>query len=244
LLPLTADLPQVLDSWDAEEDSEVEREKAKKAAEAKAKADAAAKAAKKSKTQRIEDRIAENKRLKALALEPDSDDSEDEAAKKARLRKEQKDADLAHAMDLFGDLGMGKRGTDKAITTVADPSNPASTIELSALAIFKPETPAQFRAMRETLEPLLLGNAKKGPYLSFLQEFVKTLARELPADQIKKVASGLTTLSNEKLKEEKAAEKGGKKSKAAKTKATLKTTRDVSSRAADLEAYDDDGMGE
>ena len=58
---------QVLDSWDAAEDSEVEREKAKKAAEAKAKAEAGAAADKKSKTQRIAEhqadrarRIAEN----------------------------------------------------------------------------------------------------------------------------------------------------------------------------------------
>ena len=60
----------------------------------------------------------------------------------------------------------------------------------------------------------------------------------MPSEQIKKVASGLTTLSNEKMKEEKAAEKGGKKSKAAKTKVSLAATRDVSNKA-DTTAYED-----
>ena len=75
-----------------------------------------------------------------------------------------------------------------------------------------------------------------------MQEFSKQISKELPSDQIKKIASGLTTLSNEKMKEEKAAEKGGKKSKAAKTKSTLNATRDTTSRA-DTNAYDDD-LGE
>jgi translation initiation factor 3 subunit J len=73
----------------------------------------------------------------------------------------------------------------------------------------------------------------------FLQEFTKQLAKDLPSDQIKKIASGLTTLSNEKLKEEKAAEKGGKKSKAQKTKVALVASRNVSA-AADVNSYEDD----
>lgn len=73
----------------------------------------------------------------------------------------------------------------------------------------------------------------------FLQEFAKQLAKDLPSDQIKKVASGLTALGNEKLKEEKAAEKGGKKSKAQKTKVTLSAGRNVAI-AADTNVYDDD----
>jgi hypothetical protein len=73
----------------------------------------------------------------------------------------------------------------------------------------------------------------------FLQEFVKQISKDLPSEQIKKIASGLTTLSNEKMKEEKAAEKGGKKTKAAKTKTVLNASRDVGVRA-DTAAYDED----
>ena len=50
-------MTQVLDSWDAAEDSEVEREKAQVAAAKKAKADAEAAASKKSKAQRVAERI-------------------------------------------------------------------------------------------------------------------------------------------------------------------------------------------
>lgn len=67
------------------------------------------------------------------------------------------------------------------------------------------------------------------------------MAKELSSDQMKKVASALTRLGNEKMKEEKAAEKGGKKSKAAKTKATLVASRP---NTTDTTTYEDDGFGE
>jgi translation initiation factor 3 subunit J len=227
---------QVLDSWDAAEDSEVEREKAKKAAEAKAKAEAEAKANHKSKAQRIEERRLENMRRRAMEEEESDEEEEDEAERRARLRKTEQDADLAHAEDLFGGIGISKRGGKPV--TVTDDSDPTKAVELSALSIFNPNTKDQFTKLRETLVPLLVANTKKAHYGLFLQEFTKQIAKELPSDQIKKIASGLTTLSNEKMKEEKAAEKGGKKSKAAKTKTTLAGARDTV--RADTTAYDDD----
>ncbi len=99
---------QVLESWDAAEDSEVEREKAKKAAEAKVLAEAEAAAAKKSKTQRIEDRKLERARL-AADLD-DSSDEESDSVKRERLRRTEKEADMRHAEALFGDIGINKGG--------------------------------------------------------------------------------------------------------------------------------------
>lgn len=58
----------------------------------------------------------------------------------------------------------------------------------------------------------------------------------MPSDQIKKVASSLTALGNEKMKEEKAAQSGGKKSKASKTKVSAVVSRDSN---ADMNTYDD-----
>ncbi|KAH7131917.1 eukaryotic translation initiation factor 3 subunit J [Dendryphion nanum] len=231
----------VLESWDAAEDSEVEREKAKKAAEAKAKADAEKKASHKSKSQRIE----EHRQATLLRRQQedglDSDEDEDEAERRARLKKSELDADMAHAVDLiggdFGDLGINKRGGKPV--TIADDNDPTQSIDLSALKIFNPNTKDQFVKLREALVPLIAGNAKKAQYTLFLQEFTKQISKDLPSDQIKKIASGLTTLSNEKMKEEKAAEKGGKKTKAAKTKASLVATRDVSHKA-DTNAYEED----
>lgn len=227
----------VLESWDAAEDSEVEREKAKKAQEAKAKAEAEAKANHKSKAQRIEEHRQAALRRRQMDADYESEE-EDEAERRARLRQQEIDGSRAQAEELFGDLAIGKKKTGKAIT-VTDENEPGKAIDLSSLSIFNPHTKDQFTKLRETLTPLIAANSKKGPYTLFLQEFVKQISKDLPSEQIKKIASGLTTLSNEKMKEEKAAEKGGKKTKAAKTKTTLNAARDVGVRA-DTSAYDDD----
>lgn len=235
----------VLESWDAAEDSEVEREKAKKAAEAKAKADAAAKANHKSKSQRIEEKRQENLRRRQEDEDEESSEEEDEAEKRARLRASEKESDLAHAEDLFGGVGgvPSTRSAAKPVTVQAGSTDdPTSTVDLSSLKLFQPSNATQFAALRDTLVPLLLANAKKPSYPSFLQEFSKQIVRDLNSDQVKKIASALTTISNEKMKEEKAAEKGGKKTKAAKTKVALSASRDVSSRA-DVTSYDD-GLAE
>lgn len=228
----------VLDSWDAAEDSEVEREKAKKAEEAKKKAEEEAKKNHKSKSQRIEERRQENLRRRLADEEEESDSDEDETDRRARLRAEQKESDLKHAEDLFAGIGVSNKRAEGKHITVQDDSNPGESIDLSTLSLFNPTSKDQFTKLRETLVPLLVKNSTKAQYSLFMQEFCKQILKELPSDQIKKVASGLTTLSNEKMKEEKAAEKGGKKTKAAKTKVSLAGGREMAQRA-DTAAYDD-----
>lgn len=232
-----ANIAKVLDSWDAAEDSEVEREKAKKAAETKARADAEAAANKKSKKQRIEEHRAE--RAKQLA-EEDSDEDETEAERRERLKRQELDADLHHAADLFGGIGIsnGRKATTAGSAIPIDPKDPTKTVDLASLPLVNPQTKLQFENMRNVLVPIIAGqNYKKAHYGLFLQEFCKQLSKDLQSDQIKKIASALTALGNEKMKEEKAAEKGGKKSKAAKTKSSLVTTR---ANTAEVATYDDD----
>lgn len=148
---------------------------------------------------------------------------------------------MKHAEDLFGSLGVSNRKVATAANAVVvDSKDPTNTVDLAALPIFDPKTKLQFEKLRDTLVPLVAGNSKKAHYVLFLQEFAKQIAKDLPSDQIKKVASSLTALSNEKLKEEKAAEKGGKKSKAAKTKTSLVASRNAAT-AVDVNAYDDYG---
>jgi len=230
----------VLDSWDAAEDSEVEREKAKVAAEKKAKADAEAAANKKSKAQRIAEKSAVNKAR--LAQDSDDESSEDEAEKRERLRRTEQESDLKHAEDLFGAVGISntRKATTKASAVVVDSKDPSAIIDLTSVPLFDPKTKTQFETLRETLIPLIGKNSTKAHYSIFLQEFTKQLAKDLPSDQIKKIASTLTALSNERMKEEKLAEKGGKKSKAQKTKVTLAAGRNVAT-AADTSVYDDFG---
>jgi translation initiation factor 3 subunit J len=162
------------------------------------------------------------------------------------LRATEKDADLRHAEDLFGDLQVTNTRKANKPVTLADPNNAGNVVDLSSLPIFNPTTKDQFAKLRETLTPLLAANSKKAHYTLFMQDFVKAISKELASDEIKKIASGLTTLSNEKLKEEKAAEKGGKKTKAQKQKTTLQADRGIGSKAyADTHAYDgDDGLDE
>ena len=153
---------------------------------------------------------------------------------------------MRNAEDLFGELALGgaggraaePRAATKAVKVQdADDDEGGGVVDLARLPVFSPSTKEQFARLRETVAPLIAENASKAHYVLFMQEFVRALCKDLPADQIKKISSNLTTLSNEKLKEEKAAEKGGKKSKG-KAKAVLNATRDVTRRA-DTNAYDD-----
>ena len=180
--------------------------------------------------------------MRAKLEEDESSDEETEAEKRARLRKTEQEADLKNAEDLVSDIGISKNRTvvNKA-AIIQDPANADNTIDLTKLAIFNPNTKDQFLRLRETIAPLIAANAKKGQYPLFMEEFAKDITRDLSSDQIKKISSKLATLSNEKMKEEKAAEKGPKKTKAAKTKTSLVANRNASSKA-DTTAYDDDGL--
>ncbi|KAF6815055.1 translation initiation factor eIF3 subunit [Colletotrichum musicola] len=229
----------VLDSWDAAEDSEVEREKAKKAEEAKAKAAEEAKKNKKSKAQRIAELQAE----RARQLEEDSGEEETEAERRERLRRTEKESDMKHAEDLFGGIGVpaGRKANLAGTAVQIDPNDPTKTANIADMPLFNPQTKTQFEHLRTTLTPIIANNVKKAHYGLFLQEFAKALAKDLPSDQIKKVASTLTALGNEKMKEEKASQGGNKKSKAAKTKVSAVVSR---ASAADTETYEDDAFGE
>lgn len=179
--------------------------------------------------------------------EESEDEDETEAERRERLRRTEKEADLRHAEDLlgdFGDIGISNNRKTKTPGTVivVDSKDPHNTVDIATLPLFNPTTKLQFEQLRNTLVPILTASSKKAHYVLFLQEFAKQLAADLPSDHVKKVSSALTTLSNEKMKAEKAADKGGKKSKAAKTKTSLVANR--AATAADTNTYEDDAFGE
>ena len=142
---------------------------------------------------------------------------------------------------MFGNIGISndRKVATAANAVVVDSKNPTATVDLTTLPLFDPKTKLQFEKMRDTLIPVIAKNAQKAQYIIFLQEFTKQLSKDLPSDQIKKIASSLTALSNEKMKEEKAADKGGKKTKAQKQKVALVASRNAST-AADVNVYDED----
>lgn len=229
---------QVLDSWDAADDSDAEREKASKAKEAEAKAKAAAAANKKTKAERIEEHRDQRKREADDADDFDADETE--AERRDRLRRTEKDADLQHASDLIGDIDLNRnRGAPKAVV-VTDTANPTNSIDLSSMPLFKPTTKDQFNRLSDVLIPLLTPHSKKPQYSIWAQDFARKLVKELPSAEIKKIGSALTTASNEKMREERAADKGSKKSKAAKTKVSLVAQRE---NQVDNNSYNgDDGL--
>ena len=182
-----------------------------------------------------------NMRKKMEEEEEESSEEEDESSKRDRLRRTEQAADLKHAEDLFEGIGFKDRSGPKAFVAT-DSSGGSKAVDLSSMPLFKPNTKDQFAQLRTILAPILAANSKKAQYSLFMQEFTKDVTRDLPSEQIKKIGSALMTLSNEKMREEKAAEKGGKKTKG-KTKAILVASRDVSSRA-DTTAYNDDNLDE
>lgn len=195
------------------------------------------------------------RRKKAEEDEANADESdEDEASRRERLRRTEKESDLAHAEDLFGgggdvvDIGdvdmqrMKNRSAAPKAVVVSDSADPTNAVDLSAMPLFKPTSKDQFAKVTSTLGPLLTAHAKKPHYALWAQEFCKQLVKDLPSGEIKKIASALTTASNEKMREERAADKGSKKTKAAKTKVSLAASRDDKFDA-NYDNYDD-GLGD
>ena len=181
------------------------------------------------------------------------------------MQQQEIDADLNHAVDLFAgavvediadhgitsapspsspsSAGVSSPPSDvkrKAIA-IADPVDSSKSIDLSTLPLFNPTTKGQFTNLQDTLAPLLAQNVKKSYYPLFVQELTRLLIKDMGSEQIRKVASVCTALTNEKLREEKAAEKGVKKTKAQKTKTTLAGAGGKDSDKLDMKAYDDFG---
>ena len=188
-----------------------------------------------------QNRYTARQRAQEEELSSEEEEEEDEADHRARLRRTERDADLKHAQDLIGDIDINKSRSVLKATVITDSNDPTKALDLSAIPLFRPTTKAQFAELTNALIPLLTAQSKKPPYSLWVQDFAKQLVKELPSTEIKKVASAMTAASNEKLREEKAADKGSKKTKAAKTKTSLVTSRGGGSRA-DITAYGGDEL--
>lgn len=180
---------------------------------------------------------AENARK--LAEEDDESCDEDPAARRERLEQAVQESDMKLAVDLFDGITLNNNRKALAASVEIETNNTTSVIDLTTLPLFNPKTKLEFEKLRNTLIPAISKNTNEPHYSIFLQEFTKQLAKDLPSEQIKKIASALTALSNEKMKEEKLADKGGKKTKAAKTKVKLVASKNITSTP-DVQAYDDD----
>ncbi|KAI0789854.1 eukaryotic translation initiation factor 3 subunit J [Abortiporus biennis] len=177
---------------DWEDSSDEEDEKAK----------APAPAAPPKKKGTLKAKLAEKAALKAAAGEDDDDYDEDavlDPREKARRDKERElNADLNNAADLFGAAALG--GT--------------SSRELDSLISAQPRTKEDFVALSNNIIEFIIKRHQNKPlYPAFVEHFVRELAIPLRDVEVRKAASGLTTLANEKQKEARDKASGKKKTK-------------------------------
>lgn len=166
-------------------------------------------------------KIAEREAAKAARAGDDVDYDEDsvlDPREKARLDKERElQSDLDNAATLFGAAGLGGA---IPLSTIASPSLTAirpgsSSKELDALLSFEPRTKDDFHAFSEKIVQLITKRLQNRPlYHAFVEYHVRQLAEPLKDTEIRKAASGLTTLANEKQKEQRDKAAGKKKPKA------------------------------
>ncbi|KAH8831609.1 eukaryotic translation initiation factor 3 subunit J [Flagelloscypha sp. PMI_526] len=132
--------------------------------------------------------------------EYNSDDVLDPREKARRDRERELNADLSNAADLLGTAAVG--GT--------------SSKELDAILSFQPRTKDDFEKLSAMIiEHVIKQHHSKPLFPSFVEYHARQLATTLKDVEIRKVASGLTTLANEKQKEQRDIA-SGKKKKAAK----------------------------
>ncbi|KAH9902636.1 eukaryotic translation initiation factor 3 subunit J [Cubamyces lactineus] len=153
----------------------------------------------------LKQKLAEKEAAKAAKATEDDDDYDEDAVldprEKARRDKERElAADLNNAADLFGSVALG--GT--------------SSKELDWLISAQPRTKDDFiEFSNQIIETIVKRHMEKPLYAAFLEHHVRALAMPLRDVEVRKVASGLTALSNEKQKEQREKASGKKKPKTA-----------------------------
>jgi len=203
--------------WDASSDSEEEKPAVAPKAPPKKKGTLKAKLAEKE---------AEKAERRAAGEEPDYDSDEvlDPREKARRDKERELNADLNNAAELFGAAALG--GT--------------SSSELDKLISFQPRTKDDFQKLSAGIIEFLIKRHQNKPlYASFIEHHVRELALPLKDVEVRKAASGLTTLANEKQKEQRDKASGKKKPKSAQkpilgaAKASAKLDTDIYDEALD-----------
>ncbi|KAF7336792.1 Eukaryotic translation initiation factor 3 subunit J [Mycena venus] len=139
-------------------------------------------------------------RIEAGEGDYDSDDVLDPREKARRDKERELNADLHNAADLLGAAALG--GT--------------SSSELDSLISAQPRTKDDFvKFSNQIIEVIIKRHESKPLYPTFIEHLARELAMPLKDVEVRKVASGLTTLANEKQKEQRDKASGKKKPKAA-----------------------------
>ncbi|TEB04023.1 translation initiation factor eIF3 subunit [Coprinellus micaceus] len=128
--------------------------------------------------------------------EYDSDAVLDPRAKARRDKERELNADLTNAADLFGAAALG--GSKNA--------------DLDALISAQPRTKDDFTKLSSQIVEFIIKRHQSKPlYATFAEQLARDIAEPLKDVEIRKVASALTTLANEKQKEARDKASGKKK---------------------------------
>lgn len=175
----------------------------------------------------VKAKIAEKEAAKAAraAAGEDLDYNEDavlDPREKERLDKERElQADMDNAATLFGAARLGG----------------SSSKELDALLSFEPRSKEDFHGFSDQIIEVIIKRLQERPlYPAFVEYHVRQLAEPLKDLEVRKAASGLTTLANEKQKEQRDKAAGKKKPKAI-TKPALGSAK--ASNKFDTSVYDE-----
>ncbi|KAK3828761.1 MAG: translation initiation factor eIF3 subunit [Benniella sp.] len=195
----------IKEEWDASSESEEEKE-----------VKPVAKPKKLTLTEKIAQREAEAERKKLASQEKKiADETEEE--RQERLEREKKamiESDIANAADLFGGVQVtGATGT-------------------SQLETMKPKTKEEFNEFTTALVTLIQKHEKQGLYVSFLDGLFRELGQGQACRDVdvRKFASTLTTVANEKQKAAKEAQKNKKKGSSKPSLAAAKVNTVVDTR--------------
>ncbi|KAK1393151.1 Eukaryotic translation initiation factor 3 subunit J [Heracleum sosnowskyi] len=140
----------------------------------------------------------------------------DPVAEKLRQQRLVEEADFKNTTELFGKPG----GSDKS------------------LDIFIPKSESDFSEYAEIISNKLRPYEKSFHYIGLLKTVIRLSMTSLKASDAKEVASSVTAIANEKLKAEKEAN-AGKKKTGAKKKQLILDKPDDEAVVSNLDSYDD-----
>ncbi|CAO3650961.1 unnamed protein product [Cunninghamella echinulata] len=133
-----------------------------------------------------------------MANRDTTETEEEKFERKQRQRQLELESDMNHATDLFAGVSVSKP-------------------EGGSLESMKPKTRVEFENYRKQLSEMIVANSKSMHYAHFVDQLVRELCVPMKDMDVRKAASTLTALANDKQRQAKEATKASKK----KTKPTL-----------------------
>ncbi|ORX55130.1 translation initiation factor eIF3 subunit [Hesseltinella vesiculosa] len=125
----------------------------------------------------------------------ENETEEERFERKQRERQMQLESDMANATDLFAGVAVTPAKTGDSVESM------------------KPKTRVEFEAYRKKLTEMILANSKSMHYATFIDQFVRDIAGPLKDMDVRKAASTLNSLANDKQRQAKEATKSKKKGK-------------------------------